>query len=75
MQGLKHEGVRTELVKQLTTHLNQYWTGYVSLQEKWESLVNSTLIEAAQQILSAKTTDWFLENERIVRPAVEKKKF
>ena len=75
MSQLRCERVRSEFDNNLSQLLDRKWSACSSVQEKWELLVNSTKCVATAVIpkTSRRSADWFLENEHVIRPALEKR--
>ena len=72
---LKDENIRSEFDSKVADLLNQNWESCESVQAKWEVLVKGTM-ESAKQVLpisNANSPDWFIENEQIIRPELERR--
>lgn len=72
---LKEDSIRSKFDSKVADLLIQRWEDCESVHAKWEALVKSTTKWAEQVLLISKSNspDWFLENEHIIRPELEKK--
>ncbi len=72
---LRSESAQRDFNLKMTDLLSQRWPECVTVQDKLAALVDTTM-EVAEEVLplvSRRTADWFLENEHIIRPALEKR--
>ena len=72
---LKEESIKSEFDSKVADLLNQRWESCESVQAKWKVLVKSTM-ESAEQVLpisNANAPDWFIEDEHIIRPELERR--